>query len=127
MMIAEEESLKSRLINSIAMCRKELDVLCLELSLPPFEVTHTFWPCVIVGTLWGYRHLFNLVHCPRVVLQNMGCAMAGGRRAHDAAAGEGHSNQSGGDDEAEESEDAGTESPQPAGPGVLRHSVHRTL
>ncbi|XP_061101603.1 protein regulator of cytokinesis 1b isoform X1 [Conger conger] len=36
-MIAEEESLKSRLMNSIDMCRKELDILCRELHLPPFE------------------------------------------------------------------------------------------
>ncbi|KAJ8247472.1 hypothetical protein GJAV_G00246830 [Gymnothorax javanicus] len=37
MMIAEEESLKRRVINSIEMCRKELDVLCSELGLPAFE------------------------------------------------------------------------------------------
>ncbi|KAJ8398359.1 hypothetical protein AAFF_G00429290 [Aldrovandia affinis] len=37
MMIEEEESLKRRLINSIEICRKELDTLCRELRLPPFE------------------------------------------------------------------------------------------
>ncbi|XP_023698850.1 protein regulator of cytokinesis 1-like isoform X2 [Paramormyrops kingsleyae] len=37
MMIAEEESLKQRLMNSIETCRKELDDLCKELQLPPFE------------------------------------------------------------------------------------------
>ncbi|XP_069481301.1 protein regulator of cytokinesis 1 isoform X1 [Ambystoma mexicanum] len=37
MMIAEEESLRERLLKSIAVCRKELDTLCRELVLPPFE------------------------------------------------------------------------------------------
>ena len=38
MMVAEEENLKERLLKSIAMCRKELDTLCRELQLEPFEV-----------------------------------------------------------------------------------------
>ncbi|XP_018620540.1 protein regulator of cytokinesis 1-like isoform X2 [Scleropages formosus] len=37
MMIAEEENLRKRLMSSIEMCRKELDSLCGELHLPPFE------------------------------------------------------------------------------------------
>ncbi|XP_035168085.1 protein regulator of cytokinesis 1 isoform X2 [Oxyura jamaicensis] len=37
MMVAEEESLKERLLKSIALCRKELDSLCRELHLDPFE------------------------------------------------------------------------------------------
>ncbi|KFP40962.1 Protein regulator of cytokinesis 1, partial [Chlamydotis macqueenii] len=37
MMVAEEESLKERLLKSIALCRKELDGLCRELQLDPFE------------------------------------------------------------------------------------------
>ncbi|XP_071610123.1 protein regulator of cytokinesis 1 isoform X2 [Heliangelus exortis] len=37
MMVAEEESLKERLLKSIAVCRKELDTLCRELHLEPFE------------------------------------------------------------------------------------------
>ncbi|NXG22900.1 PRC1 regulator, partial [Grallaria varia] len=37
MMVAEEESLKERLLKSIAVCRKELDTLCSELQLDPFE------------------------------------------------------------------------------------------
>ncbi|XP_069078751.1 protein regulator of cytokinesis 1 isoform X1 [Pleurodeles waltl] len=37
LMIAEEESLKERLIRSIGVCRRELDMLCHELMLPPFE------------------------------------------------------------------------------------------
>ncbi|KFW92410.1 Protein regulator of cytokinesis 1, partial [Phalacrocorax carbo] len=37
MMVAEEESLKDRLLKSIALCRKELDILCRELQLDPFE------------------------------------------------------------------------------------------
>ncbi|KAH1184164.1 protein regulator of cytokinesis 1 isoform X1 [Mauremys mutica] len=37
MMVAEEENLKERLLKSIAMCRKELDTLCKELQLDPFE------------------------------------------------------------------------------------------
>ncbi|XP_006628898.1 protein regulator of cytokinesis 1b isoform X3 [Lepisosteus oculatus] len=37
MMIAEEENLKERLLKSIEMCRKELDVLCRELHLTSFE------------------------------------------------------------------------------------------
>ncbi|XP_017593714.1 PREDICTED: protein regulator of cytokinesis 1 isoform X2 [Corvus brachyrhynchos] len=37
MMVAEEESLKERLLKSIALCRKELDTLCRELQLGPFE------------------------------------------------------------------------------------------
>ncbi|NXV83894.1 PRC1 regulator, partial [Atlantisia rogersi] len=37
MMVAEEESLKQRLLQSIALCRKELDTLCKELQLDPFE------------------------------------------------------------------------------------------
>ncbi|KAK2538121.1 hypothetical protein Q9966_005882 [Columba livia] len=38
MMVAEEESLKERLLKSIALCRKELDTLCRELQLDPLEV-----------------------------------------------------------------------------------------
>ncbi|KAM6388261.1 protein regulator of cytokinesis 1 isoform 1-T1 [Pluvialis apricaria] len=37
MMVLEEQSLKERLLKSIAMCRKELDTLCRELQLDPFE------------------------------------------------------------------------------------------
>ncbi|GAA6101372.1 protein regulator of cytokinesis 1a isoform X1 [Tachysurus ichikawai] len=37
MMIAEEEGLKKRLLNSIESCRKELDGLCQELQLSPYE------------------------------------------------------------------------------------------
>uniref|UniRef100_A0A8K9UTJ7 Protein regulator of cytokinesis 1b n=1 Tax=Oncorhynchus mykiss TaxID=8022 RepID=A0A8K9UTJ7_ONCMY len=37
MMITEEESLRTRLLSSIEACRKQLDTLCLELQLPPFE------------------------------------------------------------------------------------------
>lgn len=42
MMVAEEESLKERLLKSIALCRKELDILCRELQLDPFEVSYCF-------------------------------------------------------------------------------------
>lgn len=38
MMIAEEESLKERLIKSIAVCQKELNTLCSELNVEPFHV-----------------------------------------------------------------------------------------
>ncbi|NWQ82331.1 PRC1 regulator, partial [Columbina picui] len=37
MMVMEEESLKERLLKSIAVCRKELDTLCRELQLDPYE------------------------------------------------------------------------------------------
>ncbi|XP_051756463.1 protein regulator of cytokinesis 1b isoform X1 [Ctenopharyngodon idella] len=37
MMIAEEESLRKRLMTSIEKCHKELSKLCLELQLPPFQ------------------------------------------------------------------------------------------
>ncbi|NXN85880.1 PRC1 regulator, partial [Bombycilla garrulus] len=37
MMVAEEESLKERLLKSIVLCRKELENLCTELQLGPFE------------------------------------------------------------------------------------------
>ncbi|OWK09059.1 PRC1 [Cervus elaphus hippelaphus] len=37
MMIAEEESLKERLIKSIAVCQKELNTLCSELNVEPFH------------------------------------------------------------------------------------------
>ncbi|XP_040893967.1 protein regulator of cytokinesis 1-like isoform X1 [Toxotes jaculatrix] len=37
LMIAEEEELKKRLVKSIESCRKELNNLCAELQLPPFE------------------------------------------------------------------------------------------
>lgn len=37
-MIAEEEELKKRLLKSIESCRKELNNMCSELQLPPFEV-----------------------------------------------------------------------------------------
>ncbi|KAH0620143.1 hypothetical protein JD844_014776 [Phrynosoma platyrhinos] len=37
MMIAEEERLKERLLQSIALCRKELATLCRELQAAPFE------------------------------------------------------------------------------------------
>lgn len=38
MMIAEEESLKERLVKSIANCQKELNTLCSELCVEPFQV-----------------------------------------------------------------------------------------
>ncbi|NWR52517.1 PRC1 regulator, partial [Regulus satrapa] len=38
MMVAEEEELKERLLKSIVLCRKELDTLCRELQLGPFEI-----------------------------------------------------------------------------------------
>ncbi|KAF4792583.1 Protein regulator of cytokinesis 1 [Turdus rufiventris] len=41
MMVAEEENLKERLLKSIALCRKELDRLCKELQLGPFEMEET--------------------------------------------------------------------------------------
>ncbi|XP_040825423.1 protein regulator of cytokinesis 1 isoform X5 [Ochotona curzoniae] len=37
MMIAEEESLKERLVKSIANCQKELNTLCSELRVEPFQ------------------------------------------------------------------------------------------
>ncbi|XP_008287943.1 protein regulator of cytokinesis 1-like isoform X2 [Stegastes partitus] len=37
LMIAEEEGLKKRLLTSIESCREELNLLCAELQLPPFE------------------------------------------------------------------------------------------
>ncbi|XP_037365799.1 protein regulator of cytokinesis 1 isoform X2 [Talpa occidentalis] len=37
MMIAEEESLKERLIKSISVCQKELSTLCTELHVEPFQ------------------------------------------------------------------------------------------
>nr|XP_012319246.1 protein regulator of cytokinesis 1 isoform X2 [Aotus nancymaae] len=37
MMIAEEESLKERLIKSISVCQKELNTLCSELRVEPFQ------------------------------------------------------------------------------------------
>ncbi|XP_053085399.1 protein regulator of cytokinesis 1b isoform X3 [Pangasianodon hypophthalmus] len=37
MMIAEEESLRKRLMTSIDTCRKELNKVCLELQLPPYQ------------------------------------------------------------------------------------------
>lgn len=37
MMIAEEESLKERLIKSISICQKELNTLCSELQVEPFQ------------------------------------------------------------------------------------------
>ncbi|XP_019495766.1 PREDICTED: protein regulator of cytokinesis 1 isoform X1 [Hipposideros armiger] len=37
MMIAEEESLKERLIKSISICQKELSTLCSELHVEPFQ------------------------------------------------------------------------------------------
>lgn len=45
MMIAEEESLKERLIKSISICQKELNTLCSELHVEPFQVHG--------GGLWG--------------------------------------------------------------------------
>ncbi|KFZ65269.1 Protein regulator of cytokinesis 1, partial [Podiceps cristatus] len=41
MMVAEEESLKESLLERIALCRKELDTLCRELQLGPFEQEST--------------------------------------------------------------------------------------
>lgn len=38
MMIAEEESLKERLIKSISICQKELNTLCSELHVEPLQV-----------------------------------------------------------------------------------------
>ncbi|XP_072291614.1 protein regulator of cytokinesis 1-like isoform X1 [Eucyclogobius newberryi] len=37
LMITEEEDLKKRLIKTIESCRKEMNILCSELHLPPFE------------------------------------------------------------------------------------------
>ncbi len=39
MMISEEESLRKRLTISIEKCQNELGTLCLELQLPPFQVS----------------------------------------------------------------------------------------
>lgn len=39
MMIAEEESLRKRLMTSMDTCRKELNKVCLELQLPPYQVS----------------------------------------------------------------------------------------
>lgn len=39
MMIAEEESLRKRLMTSIETCRKELDKVCMELQLPSYQVS----------------------------------------------------------------------------------------
>lgn len=57
MMVAEEESLKERLLKSIALCRKELDTLCRELQLGPFEVScgtlASFWQhCCCLASAW---------------------------------------------------------------------------
>ncbi|KAK2107507.1 carboxypeptidase C prc1, partial [Saguinus oedipus] len=41
MMIAEEESLKERLIKSISVCQKELNTLCSELRVEPFQKMKT--------------------------------------------------------------------------------------
>lgn len=38
-MVAEEESLRERLLKSIALCRRELAALCQELQLAPFQVS----------------------------------------------------------------------------------------
>ena len=38
MMIAEGETLKKRLIENIAICQKELNTLCSELHVEPFQV-----------------------------------------------------------------------------------------
>lgn len=51
MMVAEEESLKERLLKSIALCRKELDTLCRELQLDPFEVRYCF---SLLGSCWQH-------------------------------------------------------------------------
>lgn len=37
LMIAEEAELKKRVMKNIEVCRKEMDLLCTELQLPPFE------------------------------------------------------------------------------------------
>lgn len=37
--MAEEESLRERLLKSIALCRRELAALCQELQLAPFQVS----------------------------------------------------------------------------------------
>jgi protein regulator of cytokinesis 1 len=37
-MIAEEESLRERLLKSISICQKELSTLCSELQVKPFQV-----------------------------------------------------------------------------------------
>ncbi|XP_020790777.1 protein regulator of cytokinesis 1 isoform X2 [Boleophthalmus pectinirostris] len=37
MMITEEEDLRKRLVKTIEDCRKEMNILCSELQLPPFE------------------------------------------------------------------------------------------
>lgn len=39
MMIAEEESLRKRLMASIESCCKELEKVCLELQLPLYQVS----------------------------------------------------------------------------------------
>lgn len=49
MMISEEKNLKEYLLNSIAVCRKELDTLHRELQLAPFEVRYRF---SLLGSCW---------------------------------------------------------------------------
>lgn len=46
MMINEEESLKTRLVNSIQTCRAEMEKLCMELQCPVFQVIPVIAPTV---------------------------------------------------------------------------------
>lgn len=55
MMIAEEESLKKRLISSLETCRKELETLTLELQFPPFEVGFLVSETYCDNCLAGYH------------------------------------------------------------------------
>lgn len=56
MMIAEEESLKERLIKSISICQKELTTLCSELHVEPFQVHGR-----VSGSCLGLRWKVSLV------------------------------------------------------------------
>lgn len=56
-MIAEEESLKERLIKSITTCQKELSTLCSELHVEPFQVLGR-----VLGSCLGLRFRKELGH-----------------------------------------------------------------
>lgn len=108
MMIAEEEALKRRLLNSIETCHKELKTLCTELQLPPFEVLTDRYVVVSFVSAWKSTKLFCLT---------ISCSPSEGRgRMHYFAVGEGQPHTSGGHEEAQAAEDGRPQSTSSQGP-----------
>lgn len=102
MMIKEEESLRSRLINSIQTCKTDMEKLCLELQIPVFEVREA----QPVSQLLRLRALKLFTDVSELDNGDKWHLSLGGERHQHAPAGEEHPHAGGGSAEGEGLPDA---------------------